>query len=88
MGGVVSRTVFINSRGSSETIQNEVSRQFLLFTLLVAGIVGLVIVGVPLPLALGAAFLVLLLTYRWLQLLVLLAIGGAALIFVFQLVLR
>jgi hypothetical protein len=87
VGQLVARTVFATN-GQTEMIRSELNRQFLLFSLLITVLVGLITLGVPVLLALAVDFALMLIAYRWLQHLVFLTASGAVLIFVLQVLFR
>jgi hypothetical protein len=87
LGGLVVRTT-LTSNGQTEMIRGELNRQFLIFSLLITVLVGLVAVGVPVLLALAIDFALMLIAYRWLQHVLLITASGAVFIFVLQILFR
>jgi hypothetical protein len=63
--------IMANSAVETGKLRYEINRQFLLFSLLVVVIIALVVVGISVPVALGAALMVLLLIYGRFELLLL-----------------
>jgi len=84
--GLVVRTSFrAEEHLESQVLRHELNRQFLVFSLMVVTMVGLTMVGVAVPLALSAAMVLMLTSYRWLWQTIFMVGAGLVLIVLLQL---
>ncbi len=82
---LVSRTAALPEGANGKAhVRQVLNKQLLFFIVLVVVVVGLVGVGVPALVALGAAFILMVLVYRWLQNLVIVGAVATVLILAIQ----